>query len=855
MDLATVLQNAQHPTQTIRAEAETFLNQAVEAQYGSFLLALCVELATEGKPESSRQLAGLYIKNMITAQDETILEAKINKWIQCDPTSKENIRAGFLAAIKSPVKIVSHTAAQILAAYGAVDLPRKEWPNLLSSLFHNISSPEMHVVCKVASLETLGYMCDTMDPGSIEQPMVNQILCSIIDGMRSDRVDDIRVAAVTALNNSLEFTKSNFDNKVESDAIMVAICEATQSTEIKIRERAFECFATVADLYYEKLQPYVETMFNLSTGAIQNDQQSVGIQAIEFWNTVCDREIEVLEELEQDPSATYLKLTAVAAPTLVPLLLQNMTKQVEDSDEDDAWNISMSAATCLESVSQVIQNTVVDMVIPFVTTNIISPDWRLKEASIMAFGMILAGPNPDKIAPYVAQAMPVLINCLKDANVLVRDTSAWTIGKICELHKNALSAEILPPMVSALAGALEDAAPKVVSQACFAVHNLAEACGDESEATSNVLSHFMPLMLQKLFVVASRSDSEVENIRSSAYEAMNRMVVNCAQDMQPIVLQLLTEVISRLEQSFAPQLTSSERTNLQSCLCSLTGEIVKKLELNDLSPTADRMMQVLFQVFNNKGATAHEDALIAIGYIAEKMEKTFMRYMPYLQGPLMAGLKTIEEYQLVTISVTVVGDLCRALGKDILPFCDDIMRLLLELLQSQTLNRSVKPHVISVFSDISLAIEGDFERYTNVILGILKQAGEVNLSPETDDEDLIDYINNLRNSILEAYTGILQGLGASKKQDSIAPAVDSIVEFLCRSTEDQHRSDEVLKSAIGLLGDMGQTFGLKMQALYQQRFVMELVRQGLSSDEKDIIEVATWAETLVTAISQGRIPK
>jgi len=60
----------------------------------------------------------------------------------------------------------------------------------------------------------------------------------------------------------------------------------------------------------------------------------------------------------------------------------------------------------------------------------------------------------------------------------------------------------------------------------------------------------------------------------------------------------------------------------------------------------------------------------------------------------MAGLKTIEEYQLVTISVTVVGDLCRALGKEILPFCDDIMRLLLELLQSQTLNRYDSYHTI-----------------------------------------------------------------------------------------------------------------------------------------------------------------
>lgn len=70
--------------------------------------------------------------------------------------------------------------------------------------------------------------------------------------------------------------------------------------------------------------------------------------------------------------------------------------------------------------------------------------------------------------------------------------------------------------------------------------------------------------------------------------------------------------------------------------------------------------------------------------------------------------------------------------------------------------RSVKPHVINVFSDIALAIEGDFDRYANVILGILKQAGEVNLSPENDDDDLKDYINNLRDSILQAYTGILQ---------------------------------------------------------------------------------------------------
>lgn len=72
----------------IRAQAEAYLNQAVEAQYvsiwntwrstciyvafldfqGPFLLALCGELATEGKDTANRQLAGIYIKNMISAE-------------------------------------------------------------------------------------------------------------------------------------------------------------------------------------------------------------------------------------------------------------------------------------------------------------------------------------------------------------------------------------------------------------------------------------------------------------------------------------------------------------------------------------------------------------------------------------------------------------------------------------------------------------------------------------------------------------------------------------------------------------------------------------------------------------------
>lgn len=79
---------------TTRNQAEAHLNQAVESQYGQFVLALCVEFAADGKVDNNRQLAGLYLKNLITAQDESILQQKQNKWLACDPAIKDQIRIG-----------------------------------------------------------------------------------------------------------------------------------------------------------------------------------------------------------------------------------------------------------------------------------------------------------------------------------------------------------------------------------------------------------------------------------------------------------------------------------------------------------------------------------------------------------------------------------------------------------------------------------------------------------------------------------------------------------------------------------------------------------------------------------------
>lgn len=79
----------------------------------------------------------------------------------------------------------------------------------------------------------------------------------------------------------------------------------------------------------------------------------------------------------------------------------------------------------------------------------------------------MEGPDPDKMKPMVEQAIPMLIELLKDPSVVVRDTGAWTVGRVCDiLPESVLNEEIMTPLLNALVEGLV-AEPRVASNVCW----------------------------------------------------------------------------------------------------------------------------------------------------------------------------------------------------------------------------------------------------------------------------------------------------------------------------------------------------------------------------------------------------
>ena len=107
------------------------------------------------------------------------------------PQTAEQFRLGLLQALQSPDANVSKSAAQAVAALAAYDVPRGVWPNLLPTLLNNVNdvnAATMSLPTKIASLNALGYMCETVnDIDTYEKSVVDQILHTVVSGMEASK--------------------------------------------------------------------------------------------------------------------------------------------------------------------------------------------------------------------------------------------------------------------------------------------------------------------------------------------------------------------------------------------------------------------------------------------------------------------------------------------------------------------------------------------------------------------------------------------------------------------------------------------------------------------------------------------
>jgi importin subunit beta-1 len=172
----------------------------------------------------------------------------------------------------------------------------------------------------------------------------------------------------------------------------------------------------------------------------------------------------------------YFNFAGIATREVVPVLLDLLTHQDEDA-ADDEYNTARAAYQCLTLYAQCVGGILIDEVLQFVEANIRSEAWRKRDAAVSAFGAIMDGPDPKLLDPLIKQALPVVIAMMEDQHLIVKDSAAFTLGKICEQCPDSIDAQLhLPTLIQALFSGLKDS-PRMASSCCWALINLADQFG------------------------------------------------------------------------------------------------------------------------------------------------------------------------------------------------------------------------------------------------------------------------------------------------------------------------------------------------------------------------------------------
>lgn len=238
-------------------------------------------------------------------------------------------------------------------------------------------------------------------------------------------------------------------------------------------------------------------------------------------------------------------------------------------------------------------------------------------------------------------------------------------------------------------------------------------------------------------------------------------------------------------------------------------------------------------------------------FTARPTQKYLADFLPLL----VSGLKSFEQGSLCTTCTGVVVDLCVCLRSSIQPYADDVVQAMFHTLRSGLAkDHNVKAVVISCFGDIALSIGAAFEPYMESTMMILMQASQTQVNVTNDGMislttsanaipgSAFAFSNKLRCAALEAYSGILVGLGESRAVHIFVPYAHHVLMFLSCLALDKTKDDAVLQNAVALLGDIVCELGDRpeIRKELESDFASNLLEEASRSTKIAIQDKAQW---------------
>ena len=126
---------------------------------------------------------------------------------------------------------VIKAAATCVAAIAVIEVPSGNWNGVIGMLSENANSPDLNV--RLASLLTLGFICEDIAAECLSEETLNQILSAVLTNIFPDQIELTKIA-IKAFSRAAPITDRNFKVPEQKEFIMQKLFEASTINDEEI---------------------------------------------------------------------------------------------------------------------------------------------------------------------------------------------------------------------------------------------------------------------------------------------------------------------------------------------------------------------------------------------------------------------------------------------------------------------------------------------------------------------------------------------------------------------------------------------------------------------------------------------
>nr|XP_009858661.1 transportin-1 [Ciona intestinalis] len=502
-----LLKESQSPDTEIQRMVQQKLEQLNQyPDFNNYLIFVLTKLTTEDEP--TRSLAGLILKNNVRAH-----------YTNFPQNVAEFIKQECLKAVGDASALIRATVG-ILITTIACKGDLVSWQDLLPTLCQLLDS-ENYNTCEGA-FGALQKVCEDCSE-QLDSPQLQESLEVMIPKFLQffkHSSPKIRSHAISCVNQFIIGRNPALMNHV--DDFIQGLFTLANDENVEVRKNVCRALVMLQEVRMDKLKPHMSNIIEYMLLRTQDDDESVALEACEFWLTLAEQTVECKQILPPFlPRLIPILINGMKYSEVDVILLkgdieedemipdkeedirprfhkskvhsmqndaQNQEAACEEEDDDGLddddslsdWNLRKCSAAGLDVLANVFHDDLLPNVLEKLNELLFHQQWVNRESGILVLGAIAEG-CMNGMLPHLPKLVPFLTETLNDKKALVRSITCWTLSRyahwiVTQSQQNGHDA-YLKPLMNELLKRVLDSNKRVQEAACSAFATLEEeAC-------------------------------------------------------------------------------------------------------------------------------------------------------------------------------------------------------------------------------------------------------------------------------------------------------------------------------------------------------------------------------------------